>query len=372
MLNFAMEKKMKLNLITLYSVCCALLYGNVLARDIEQKPSQQSPISTPSEKIEAAEKLFNAVKTGDVDTVKSLIKDPYFSNLIHKKDDSRGTILETVVKNGQSDILDLILQRIQDYHININAMTSDYKTMLTIAAENGDENTVRVLLKYSAYTNVCDMSAKGMAKTPLIIAAEKGYTEIVKMLLDNKKTNLNQQDGIGRTALMLAVKKEHIQIAKMLLDNGAKIDIKDKTKKTASDYAEGNIEMTNLLMEYIDRPENQKKANVIKRAWNKVTHKTKDPKRSMSDSNLTQYGTDKTNDLKKSKSDSDLILITEETNNPTKGEASDSNANLHDEKAYLKNRRLSTDSNATFYDNDMKTGLNINDLNSSTETIVAQ
>ena len=326
-MNFVMEKKMKLNLITLCSVCCTLLCGNVLARDIEQKPSQQSLISTPSEKREAAEKLFNAVKTGDVDTVKSLIEDPYFSNLIHKKDNSRGTILETIVKNGQSDILDLILQRRYDYHINVNSITSDYKTMLTIAAENGDENTVRVLLKYSAYPNVCDVSAKGMAKSPLILAAEKGYTEIVKMLLDDKKTNLNQQDGIGQTALMLAIKKGHAQIAKMLLDNGAKINIKDKLKQTALDYAKRNPEMTELLTEYMGNNEKKGSKNIIKWAQNKITEKKR--KRAESRENFDPNG-----DMKKRK------LVSESNDKDRNFEKSD----------------------PAFRDNDIKPGADIDDI----------
>ena len=78
--------------------------------------------------------------------------------------------------------------------------------------------------------------------------------------------------------------------------------------------------MTELLMDYIDRPENQGKGSLVKRAWDKITKKK-----------------DLTNDKK--------------------GDS-------------LKNRRLSADSDATLYEDDTESGRDIDDLLSSTDTLV--
>ena len=167
-------------------------------------------------------------------------------------------------------------------------------------------------------------------------------------------------------------------------------------------HATGNEKMTKLLMGYANRPENQKKVSALKRVWKKVTKKTSDPRRTKSDSNLSQYDTEEISGLKKSESDPDVAKyeydnVTDETSILTGSESTDSSASLYDddEKAYLKNRRLSTDStstqydnvtektgglrrsestdsNATLYENDIKTNQNIHDLNSSTDTIVAR
>ena len=415
-----MRKQMKFKFAALCSACCALLCGNALGRDVEQKSSGQSFITTLREKNEAVKQLFYAVENGDLNVVKSLSKDPYFSYLMIKKDNSDRTALRIAVENGHYEIVDWILQHQYEYNFNVNSLTEDRKTLLTIATENNHKKTVEVLLKHLANPNVCNMFAAEIGKTSLMIAAEKGNFEIAKKLLEYE-AKLNEQDNIGKTALMYAAKEGHADIvelllknkanpnkkdnykktavmfatfykhesivklllehganpdledsdketaltyaikqgdsniAKLLLDHGAKVNGTDKNKKTVLDYAEGNKEMTELLVKYIDRPEKQKKVNIFKRTLNKFTKKTGDPRMTMSDSNLAQYNTDKTSGLTRSQSDSKVTQyddITEETSNLKRSE--------------------SVDSNATSYNSDMQTSQDIDNVNSSTDTIAAQ
>ena len=85
---------MKLNLIALCSVCCALLYGNVLARDVEPKTAEQTFVRTIEEKNEATQRVFDAAKTGDLSTIRELSKDPYFSEIMIRRDDAKQTVME--------------------------------------------------------------------------------------------------------------------------------------------------------------------------------------------------------------------------------------------------------------------------------------
>ena len=55
-------------------------------------------------------------------------------------------------------------------------------TQLHLAAKNGDENTVRILLNNKADVDVQDLDDM----TPLHFAAKYGHENIVRILLENK------------------------------------------------------------------------------------------------------------------------------------------------------------------------------------------
>ncbi len=336
---------MKLKLIILCAVCSSMLYGDIFAKDNESQATRRSSVGKfvkdfkdaqrisaeqGKKRIELTPKWFAAAESGDLDTMKSLYKSYFSEPDLLKKDDDGRTALEIAVENGYVKVIEWLLDHIHnaDIPFNINAHTAGHKTLLAIAAANGHEDVVEVLLENRAHpVGAYDMTAEGRLRSALMIAANKGYTGIVKLLLNTKNdplrhsADVNEQDYDGRTALILAVMQDHLDTAKLLLDHGAKIKIKDKKKKTALDYAEGNSEMTELLAEYVKSSESKKEGkNVFKRAWNKVVKKT------------------------------------------------DHNA---DKKADSKNRRLSADSEATLYGDETEAGHDIDDIISlSTDTLV--
>lgn len=65
-----------------------------------------------------------------------------------------------------------------------------------------------------------------------------------------KHSEINARDISGQTALMLATQHRFIEVAKVLLEKGALLDIKDKSGKTALDYAiqGGDTALVKLLM----------------------------------------------------------------------------------------------------------------------------
>lgn len=267
--------------------------------------------------------MIVAVENNHEDIVKIMLLRRMDPNIYldMSKNGAGRTSLIAAAENGFINIVDLLLTGKGDPRLlRLNHSKADpnlgdiaQRTALMYASKKGHADIVKLLLDNQADPNEKDM----WGDTALIFAASFDKESVVKLLLEHgADPNIKNKDK--ETALMWAAKQGCYNIAKMLLEKGAVIDTKDKEKKTALDYAKENKKMTKLLLDYIDRPENQKQEkNVFKKIWNKVAKKNADNKNS------------------------------------------------------LKNRRLSADSDATLYedDADTETGRDIDDLLSSTDTL---
>lgn len=154
---------------------------------------------------------------------------------------------------------------------NINAQDSNGATALMKAVYNNDVHMVQMLMKYNPNVNIQDSSknspflyagARGyldilklIYKTAdtkkvvniyggnaLIPACEKGHLDTVIFLLENTDINVNHINNLGWTALLEVTilgndSKTYQEIVKVLLKHGADKNIKDKSSKTALDYA---------------------------------------------------------------------------------------------------------------------------------------
>ena len=65
-------------------------------------------------------------------------------------------------------------------------------------------------------------------------ASQLGYLNAVKILLKQKKINVNHRGNSGKTALMEAAQKGHLEIVDLLLKNGANPKIKEKFRNKKS------------------------------------------------------------------------------------------------------------------------------------------
>lgn len=107
------------------------------------------------------------------------------------------------------------------YGININARNIGHKaTALTLAAENGYKEIVKILI--DAEANVHIDANNGC--TPLTQACQNGHIEIVKMLID-AGADVNTVTNTRCSPLMVACEKGHADIALELIKNQASIDV---------------------------------------------------------------------------------------------------------------------------------------------------
>ncbi len=110
-----------------------------------------------------------------------------------------------------------------------------YDTSLVRAVKISDEDRVRTLM----YANV-DVNEKNYAGiTPLTIAAEKGNMNIIKMLVEDGKAQINDPSSYGVTPLIAAAAAGNAEVVDYLVTKGADVTAKDDLGKTALIYASG-------------------------------------------------------------------------------------------------------------------------------------
>ncbi|KAK3947131.1 heterokaryon incompatibility protein-domain-containing protein [Pseudoneurospora amorphoporcata] len=102
-------------------------------------------------------------------------------------------------------------------------------TLLCLAAENGHEAVVKLLLD----TGKVNLHSEEL-RTALWLAEQKDYKAIVKMLIDTGKVDVGAKDENGQTALYQAAIIGHEVVVQLLLDTG-KVDVDGKVDADAKD-----------------------------------------------------------------------------------------------------------------------------------------
>lgn len=165
--------------------------------------------------------------------------------------------LHLAAKNGHFEFLEAILAK--DTEGFVNSTTSAGETALMLAAQKGDVEVAKILLKYKASVLGCDeygwnclhfAASKGNAKlmleilnhpdleklvdsktkagrTALILAAENGYADVVKLLI-HKNCNELLCDDEGFSCLHVAAKHGHREVLSHLLSEEGDEDYWDK------------------------------------------------------------------------------------------------------------------------------------------------
>jgi ankyrin repeat protein len=145
----------------------------------------------------------------------------------------------------------LLAQHEDSAHHWINQNENKQGTCLYVAAEQGQDAVVKLLLDQGAEVN----GENGRLGSVLKVAVYEEHSSTVKLLLDNgADINMNDKHGGAvSTALHLASDGDKIEMARLLLSNEADVTIKNTYGQTPLQLAteRGSYEVIKLLLDWM-------------------------------------------------------------------------------------------------------------------------
>jgi len=190
--------------------------------------------------LDAAE-IHEAVKTGDLATVKALLeKDPGQLNI---KDENGRTPLHWAARGTNNEVLAYLVEK----GAGLNVLDNNGTAPLHSLASRGNADGIRVLLAKGADINIQSPDKN----TPLHFAALSRRGEIIRLLVE-RKADLESPNQKGRSPLVLAAREmAGPDVVRTLLDLGANINAADRDGGTALSLAawRGSADVVSLLLE---------------------------------------------------------------------------------------------------------------------------
>ncbi|MHB1948124.1 MAG: ankyrin repeat domain-containing protein [Gammaproteobacteria bacterium] len=186
------------------------------------------PVGKSKEGLCHVEKLFDLLITAGVD--------------VHKNRNGTDALLLIVYGSfwpeADSAIKTLrinITNKILDNKIDVNSTLASDKTALHLAAEEGDEDLCRLLIRRGA--NLCAVYDPFYFDTPIAGAFRYEKFKLAEELLEVAKTQANEKKcdltaAIGMSVLSV-LKKDHLPYLKKLLNLKANVNAQDWLKRTA-------------------------------------------------------------------------------------------------------------------------------------------
>jgi ankyrin repeat protein len=168
--------------------------------------------------------LVEAVKTGNLTTVKQLVKQG--NTDINQADSSGHTSLMLASREGYVSIAKILLKQKPD----INLQNYFGENALMLAVQGGHTEMVKLLLKHGANQQLTDR--KGWNALMLC----RSHT-MAALLLKNGAAINHQTPAAGITALMVAAEEGNELMVKLLLQSGANSATTSKEGLNAAEYA---------------------------------------------------------------------------------------------------------------------------------------
>ncbi|KAL7686361.1 putative Poly [ADP-ribose] polymerase, ankyrin repeat-containing domain, WGR domain superfamily [Plasmopara halstedii] len=111
------------------------------------------------------------------------------------------------------------------------------KQAIHLAALHGCIKTLEYLVAQCKHAADVNFASGGTSKsTPLTLAAQNGHLQCVRVLLANG-AHVNLGDKFKKTPLMLAVKNGHTRVAAALINGGADVNLSDSSENSVAHYA---------------------------------------------------------------------------------------------------------------------------------------
>jgi ankyrin repeat protein len=169
--------------------------------------------------------LTRAAELGHLETVRALLD---HGAAVNGTDSLGETALMKAAEQGQVAIVQLLLDR----GARIDARNQHGDTALSWAAGNGWTEIVRLLLAHGARVHMTGPGADFLYEP-----VRQGHAEVVKELLAHGVDVNGGGRGDGGSPLMIAAQWGQTDVAAVLIAHGADVNRRDRSGKTALDYA---------------------------------------------------------------------------------------------------------------------------------------
>jgi ankyrin repeat protein len=177
--------------------------------------------------------LLRAAKKGIECEMELLLELDSDKTAINARDGNGATPLLLAAKNGHDKVVKLLLKTGK---ADLCVRDKDGYTPFFSAVRNGDVTIVKLLTEVYNPTSETHNLCAGQA--PLISAIKYGNSMIVEVLLRSGKFNFNETDHLGRTPLMSAVILSQAATVEVLLSaHNMEVDAEDNDKHTALSWA---------------------------------------------------------------------------------------------------------------------------------------
>jgi ankyrin repeat protein len=202
----------------------------------------------PSEEVGAKRVLAWAASKGNPAILGLLLTAPYPG--IGDQDSNGDTPLHIAVRRGHKEAVTMLLGA-ETYPARMS--NKEGLTPLMWAAKYADKIDLAVVqtMLASGSGNVYEDDTGEEYRTPLSLAAEEGHVEMVKLLLENEASPYMTDDK-GYTPLSLAVQRAHANVVRVLLDHdqGCADDADYKGRSPLSWAAQGgNVDIVKMLLD---------------------------------------------------------------------------------------------------------------------------
>jgi ankyrin repeat protein len=174
--------------------------------------------------------LIDAILSGDTDKSQSFLMSGADANM---RDDEGNTLLMLAANRGNLETVKLLIDAEADVNaVDANGWTALFKAVINDEQDRGFPEVVQALIDAGA--NIEARLAYGI--TPLMLAAGRGEAGVIEVLLKAGADVKARNEG-GRTALMMAKDKDYVEVINQLHE--AELALDDSEHQCASRNAPG-------------------------------------------------------------------------------------------------------------------------------------
>ena len=201
--------------------------GSELDKKKKKESNEENKVSYPSGE------LIKEAEAGNLSKVKLILIDKNYN--IDEVNGLGESALLVATHNNYVEIAKVLINA----GASVNLQDQIHDSPYLYAAAQGKTEILKYILEHAHPNQEIYNRFGGNAIIP---AAEKGHLDNVRLLLLDGKADINHQNNYGYTALIEAValrdgSELYQEIVRVLLEGGADRSLRDRTGRSAEDYA---------------------------------------------------------------------------------------------------------------------------------------